>query len=247
MLSCVFPASLVVPPSCSRSRSCPSSDAANPFNPPIDPGGDGHVPGDTPLNDSPQNLMLRFEKSYEFQDLPTYINLLTSDFRYTFSADSDLELVNRYPNWGRDDEEESTKHLFEGFTNSASPPVVVPAASRIEMTLTGVQYLGDYQHPDSASHYQKVVVQNVGMEIDVPAGTAITTYQISARHEFYIVRGDAAVLAAGQEARTDRWYIRRWDDLSTSTALIGRTASINADAVKQTPVSWGSLKNSFYK
>jgi hypothetical protein len=68
---------------------------------------------------------------------------------------------------------------------------------------------------------------------------------ISARHEFYIVRGDAALLAAGQEARTDRWYIRRWDDLSTSTGLIGRIASIDAGAVK--PTSWGSLKNSFYK
>jgi len=205
-----------------------SGCGSNPFNPPIDPGGDGHVPGDTPVNDSPQNLMIRFEKSYEFQDLPTYVNLLTSDFRYTFSADSDPTLVNLYPNWGRDDEEESTKHLFEGFTNSE--PRQVPAASRIEMTLTGVQYQGDYQHPDSASHYQKVVVTNVGMEIDVPDGQAITTFVISARHEFYIVRGDAAVLAAGQEARADRWYIRRWDDLSTSTSLVGRIASINAGA-----------------
>ena len=55
---------------------------SNPFNPPIDPGGDGHVPGDTPVNDSPQNLMIRFEKSYEFQDLQNYSRLLTSDFRY---------------------------------------------------------------------------------------------------------------------------------------------------------------------
>jgi hypothetical protein len=151
MLSCVFPASLVVPPLLLTIALLPvlAGCGSNPFNPPIDPGGDGHVPGDTPLNDSPQNLMLRFEKSYEFQDLPTYINLLTSDFRYTFSADSDPTLVNLYPNWGRDDEEESTKHLFEGFTNSETPPRLVPAASRIEMTLTGVQYQGDYQHPDS--------------------------------------------------------------------------------------------------
>jgi hypothetical protein len=217
---------------------------SNPFNPQIDPGGDGHVPGDTPVADSPQNLMLRFEKSYEFQDLPTYTNILTSDFRYTFSNDSDHDLVDRYPNWGRDDEEESTKHLFEGFTKLDGTPV--PAASNIDLTLTGVQYQPDYLHPDSASHYQKVVVTLVEMQIDVPDPTGNITYVISARHEFYIVRGDAALLDAGQEARADRWYIRRWDDLSTGSALVARLAEVNAGAVKRTPVTWGSVKDTFY-
>ena len=222
-----------------------SGCGSNPFNPPIDPGGDGHVPGDTPVNDSPQNLMIRFEKSYEFQDLPTYEGLLTSDFRYTFSAASDPNLVSQYPNWGRDDEEESTQHLFDGFTNQAGNPV--PAASQIQMTLTGVQYQGDFLHPDSASHYQKVVVTQVDMSIDVPDGASITTFVISARHEFYIVRGDVAVLSAGQEASPNRWYIRRWDDLSPPPpAAIARLSSINGQMVQRTPVTWGAMKDSFY-
>jgi len=218
---------------------------SNPFNPPIDPGGDGHVPGDTPVNDSPQNLMIRFEKSYEFQDLPTYSKLLTSDFRYTFSLASDPTLVDRYPNWGLDDEVESTKHLFEGFTNSSGDPV--SAASRIDMTLTGVQYGSDFTHADSASHYQKVVVTSVDMTIEVPGVPEPTTYRISARHEFYIVRGDAAVLDEGQEARTDRWYIRKWDDLSTNTAAVSRLASINGQAMKMSPATWGAVKDSFFR
>lgn len=223
-----------------------SGCGSNPFNPPIDPGGDGHVPGDTPVNDSPQNLMIRFEKSYEFQDLPNYEALLTSDFRYTFSAASDPELVDRYPNWGLDDEVESTKHLFEGFVNSNGDPIA--AASRIDMTLTGVQYGQDFTHTDSTAHYQKVVVTAVDMTIDVPqTGQDPIQYHINARHEFYIVRGDAAVLDAGQDASASRWYIRRWDDLSPpTTAAIARLTAINGAATSATPITWGEVKDSFF-
>lgn len=223
-----------------------SGCGSNPFNPPIDPGGDGHVPGDTPVADSPQNLMIRFEKSYEFQDLPNYEGILTSDFRYTFSAASDPLLVNQYPNWGLDDEVESTKHLFEGFTNSEGK--AISAASRIDMTLNGVQYNApDVQHTDSTAYYQKVVVTIVDMTIEVPDTPEPVQYHISARHEFYIVRGDAAVLSAGQEARADRWYIRRWDDLSTATALTAHTASVGASKQAMfVPTTWGAMKDSFF-
>ena len=223
-----------------------SGCGSNPFNPPIDPGGDGHVPGDTPLNDSPQNLMIRFEKSYEFQNLAIYSKLLTSDFRYTFSLASDPLLVDQYPNWGLDDEVQSTQHLFDGFTNTHGD--FIPAASRIDMTLQGVQYTSDFTHADSASHYQKVIVTSVEMQIEVPgsAGDPLV-YNISARHEFYIVRGDAAVLDAGQEARADRWYIRKWDDLSNGTTAVLRLASINGTTVQRVPITWGKLKDTFIR
>jgi hypothetical protein len=201
----------------------------DPFRPrPIPP----PPPGD-------ENVMQRFERVYEFQDLPNYEKLLTSDFRYTFSAASDPNLVAQYGNnWGKDDEVESTKHLFEGFTNSAGD--FFPAASRIDMTLTGVQYQPDFTHADSAAYYQKVVVTAVDMTIEVPTTPDPTTYQISARHEFYIVRGDAAVLDANQEARADRWYIRRWDDLSTGTAVKAPIPSTRAALF--VPATWGALR-----
>jgi hypothetical protein len=222
-----------------------SGCGSNPFKPPIDLGGDGHIPGDTPENDSPQNLMIRFERSYEFQDLPKYELLLTSDFRYTFSAASDPGLVDLYPNWGRDDEVESSKHLFEGFVNSSGTSI--PAASQIDMTLNGVLYnQTDFLHADSTSHYQKVVVTSVDMDIVVPQGASDPiTYHISARHEFYIVRGDAAVLDPGQDASPNRWYIRRWDDLSPPPPAL-RLSAINGAATSGTPTTWGKLKDSFF-
>ena len=216
----------------------------NPFNPVVDPGHEGKIPDTTPPNDSPQNLMIRFETSYEFQDLQNYEALLTSDFRYTFSTATDRDLADRYPNWGRDDEVESSKHLFEGFTNSLGESF--NGASNIDMTLYGVQYGPDFTHADSTTHYQRVVVTTVDMKIEVPGSPDPTIYQINARHEFYIVRGDAAVLAAGQEARTDRWYIRRWDDLSQPLTAVTRIASVNAGQAMSTPATWGSVKNSYF-
>jgi hypothetical protein len=199
---------------------------------------DCYVPPETPINDTVQNTIRRFEVTYEFQDLPKYGNLLASDFRYTFSQASDPVLVQTYGNdWGKDDEVASSWHLFDGFTNSVGE--AFPAASKIQMDLFGVQPATDVEHPDSTAYYQKVVVTRVVMSIEIPGSPEPTTYNIDARHEFYLVRGDAAQLDASQEARTDRWYIRRWDDLSAAPAT---TATFADGPTPTTPKTWGSLK-----
>lgn len=220
----------------------------NPFSPPIDRGADGRIPPNAPLNDTVQNTMLRFEATYEYQDLPKYEKLLASDFRYTFSQASDPQLVLTYGNnWGKDDEVASSQHLFDGFTNSRGE--AVPAASKIAMDLYGVQPTQDNEHLDSLAYYQKVVVSRVVMSIEVPGSPEPTTYNIDARHEFYLVRGDAALLDAGQEVRTDRWYIRRWDDLSPPPTPTGamQIASVNSGAgiMARVAESWGRLKSDY--
>jgi len=207
------------------------------FNPPEDI---PVPPPPLPEADSPQNLMLRFEGVYELQSAVNYEALLTSDFRYTFSLASDPLLVNQYPNWGRDDEVESTRHLFEGFTTTTGE--LLPAASRIEMTLNGVQYGQDYTHPDSGEHYMKVVITSVHLVIDVPVGPSGTSYDVTGRHEFYLVRGDAAVLDPGQVARADRWYLRRWDDLSPGVGAPVPAADIVIGAPRRVSASWGGVK-----
>jgi len=207
------------------------------FNPPGEP----PIPTPPlPEPDSPQNLMLRFEGVYELQSAVNYEALLTSDFRYTFSLASDPTLFNQYPNWGRDDEVEATRHLFEGFTTTTGENL--PAASRIDMTLTGLQFGPDYTHPDSAEHYMKVVVTSVDMDIEVPTRPEPTSYRVSGRHEFYIVRGDAAVLDPGQTARSDRWYLRRWDDLTPGVAAPVPQADIVIGAPRRVSASWGGVK-----
>jgi len=199
-------------------------------------GGDKILPPPgVPQSDSPIHLVQQLERTWESQDLPNYGELLTEDFRFRFSPLSDPLLVDRYPNWGLDDEVESTKHLFEGFVNSSGESM--PAATRIDLTLTGIAVEDDSTHADSTAQYRKVVVANMSGTIEVPGQPDPVIYSLSSRQEFLVVRGDAAVLAAGVAADSTRWYVRRWDDLSVNP-FDGRRKSIDAVA----PVTYGAIK-----
>ena len=206
---------------------------------PVVPPSDG-LPAGTPAADSPLNLAKRLEATWENRGEAEYGKLLSADFRYQFSLASDPLLVNMYPNWNRTDEIAALTHLFHGFTNEQG--TTIPAASRIDMTPTGVQVGSDPDHPDSSAQYQRMVVTNLEIQVEVPSGYEPVTYNISARHEFYLVRGDAAVLPAGAVANTTRWYVRRWDDLSTST-----TARKGPVINPAQPKTLGGLKSEFYR
>jgi hypothetical protein len=117
------------------------------------------------------------------------------------------------------------------------------------MTLNSDQYFDDPSHPDSAAYYKWVTVARVLMSIEIPGTTESQIFNIDARHEFYLVRGDAALLDPGQEATSTRWYIQRWDDLSTQLGGAGviRIASANSKVGNTPTVSttWGRVKDSF--
>ena len=87
------------------------------------------------------------------------------------------------------------------------------------MTLTGIQTQDDASHPDSLAHYRKIVVTSMDLVTEVPTSPEPTTYNASSRNEFWVVRGDAAVLASGQASDSTRWYLRRWDELATAVAV----------------------------
>ena len=212
--------------------------SSNPFTPPVDDGG-GLPPG-TPLNDSPQNAMLRFEATYENQVRAEYEKLFTSNFRFTFSSQSDPELVSQYGNsWGKDDEIESTGHLFEGFTNDQGQ-FQGPAAS-IVLSLTGASFIDEPAKPDSGEFYKRVIVPTVSLDIVIAGGEE---FQISAPHDFYLVRGDRALLDAGQEARADRWYIYGWDDKSAPLAAATPVLASHSEG-GPAPRTWGRLKSRY--
>ena len=194
------------------------------FDPPVVP---PPPPITLPDATSPTELMERFRLVYERQLAPEYAAVLTSDFRYTFSLESDPALVAQYgENWGKDDEVDSATHLFDGFVSSVSGNFV-PGASSIVMSLNALQVFDDPGHSDSSAYYKRVVVSRVVMSIELPATPDPQVLDIDARHEFFVVRGDVAVLDPAQEPRTDRWYIRRWEDLSTSLPAV---------------VTWGARK-----
>jgi hypothetical protein len=181
---------------------------------------------------SPTELMERFRLVYQQQLEPEYAALLTSDFRYRFSFDSDPLLVAQYgENWGKDAEVESATHLFDGFVSGTSGKFE-PGATNISMALNAEQVFDDPAHPDSVEWYRRVVVTRVIMSIELAATPDPQVLDIDARHEFYVVRGDAAVLDPAQEPRPDRWYIRRWEDLSTPLAAVVTWGARKAVAVR---------------
>jgi hypothetical protein len=197
------------------------------------------LPAGTPLNDSELHLLARLDATFHARSSVEYAKLLTDDFRFHFSESTDPVLVAMYgDNWGRDDETIALTNLFTGFTNTSGDPV--PAASSIDLLLNGVQVADDTTHVDSLAYYRRIVVSRLVMSIEIPGTPEPTIYNVDARQEFYVVRGDAAVLAAGQAAQADRWYIRRWDDLALAFAY-GKGPVVRALA----PVTLGRIKSQF--
>ncbi len=202
------------------------------------------LPDDTPLNDSPQNTMVRFERTYEYQVYDEYVKLFANNFVFLFSPQSDPDLVTQYgTSWGAKNESDSAIHLFDGFTNQLGE--FVPGATRIDMTMMAPTF-GD--HPavpvDSVSFYEWVMVPRVMLDIEVSGAPELVVYTIDARHEFYLVRGDVAVLRPGLEARADRWYIYRWDDLSQPLAA---PSSRLARWMPARAKTWGSIKAQYLR
>lgn len=196
------------------------------------------LPAGTPINDSEMHLMTRMEVTFEAQSGAEYAKLLTDDFVFHFSEASDPTLVATYgENWSRNDETAAVTHLFEGFDALAGQHI--PGASSIQMDLYGVQMAVDTSHVDSMAYYRRIIVSRLVASIEVPGAYDPTVYNIDSRQEFYVVRGDAAVLAAGQAAQSDRWYIHRWDDLSPGAPVpYGKWPTINPTQ----PKSLGSVK-----
>ena len=185
--------------------------------PPIDP---------IPINDSPRNALRRFEGVYQRKILVDYEPLFASNFRFTFSSQSDPGLAALYgTSWNKDDEIESTRHLFDGFVDGDG--VFQGPAEAIALSLEGYSIIPDPRKPDSAAWYQVAIVPSVQLRLTILGGTEVS---ISAPHDFYLVRGDAAVLDAAQEARDDRWYVWRWDDRSAALPGAG---------------TWGALRSTY--
>lgn len=192
----------------------------------------------TPENDTPANLMLRFEHAYEQKARSAYRGLFTADFRFHFSLDADPDLVLRYgTNWKRTDEDTAAAHLFSGFTTNLGESRA--PASLIALTLSGAQFIGDPDHADSAAYYRLVLVPTLLLTLEIP-NTA--DFEISAPHDFHLVRGDAAVLDASQAADSSHWYIRSWEDRTVSLGFAGRIRGDLAHPLPASPTTWGKVK-----
>jgi hypothetical protein len=207
-------------------------DSDDPVSPPPPPPPQGGLPASTPQANTPANLLQRFEATWEYEVIADYTALLTADFGFTFSSQADPELDKEYgSNWTRADEVASTTHLMAGFTDDEG--TYQAPASNIQFSLSGVSIIADPDHPDSAAWYVLVIVPSFIGHIRL-SDPGQTEYHLDSTQDFHLVRGDAAVLAPGQEPGTDRWYLRRWVDRAVPLA--------GPVILPARPTSWGRIK-----
>ena len=152
--------------------------------------------------DSPVGLMRCFEASYEARDLEPYAALFAADFRF---YPSDPEVAMRHPVWTRVDEIEAADHLFHGFSDEHGR--WHPGAGAITLSLDPYRERVDPEHADSTATYRCYEAPSVTLSVATCAGEWLVERQA---HDFYVVRGDAAVVTPDQEPSVDRWYIRKW-------------------------------------
>jgi hypothetical protein len=115
----------------------------------------------------------------------------------------------------------------------------VPGASDIQLSLAGAQFIDDPAKPDSGAYYKYVIVPTVTLDLVIPATDG---FAIAAPQDFYLVRGDVAVLDPNQQATADRWYIWAWKDKSTLSAAVTPHLASLATGGQPARMSWGTLK-----
>ena len=181
----------------------------NPFLPRIAPALGRSQPA--PVPSSAAGVLRLFEWCYNNKSIAEYREIFSDDYRFFFSPLDSAGAEYRGIPWTREDELISTTQLFVG--GSADQP----AASSIRLSLEKTFLV--YADPtflawDQRGRWHKNIRTQVVLNIQTGDGNAI---DISGAANFYMVRGDSAVIPPDLQARgfgpdSNRWYIRRWDD-----------------------------------
>jgi len=184
-------------------------------------------------NDTPQHTMLLFREAYQYEDNLAYAKLLTSDFRFAFSSQSDPLLAAAWgARWDKDAELVSARHIALGFTDSLGG--YVPPVGSMEVGIVGDSYFADPAHPDSGDAYAFCPIAKLELKADF-AAAGTRAVDAASSQAFWLVSGDAAQLVAGQPADRHHWYIAGWADLST-------LADPTSPDTSYAPTTWGRWK-----
>lgn len=220
----------------------------NPFDP-------ARIAGDAaasrpPSPSDPTGLMRLYEWCYNHRAYQEYTELFTADYRFVFSANDTNGNAYRDVPFTREDELISTGKLFSGGEANQ------PAASTINLVFD--RRLGIFLNPYRGNtKWHRTVTTTVVLSINFTDGTQT---EVRGQAEFWVVRGDSAIipdelLARGFEPDSNRWYIERWEDRTLADQITtgpndARAASATRPAGGQSAApyeqrSWGYLKAFF--
>jgi hypothetical protein len=144
--------------------------------------------------------------------------VLSADYRFHAVGENGENLLSFADGSPREYEMRSVRGMLEGVTRDGK--VVMAKADSVGMSFDGISADMDPEHPDSTQQYLVLTVTRAQWGIRLANGNHM--WNKPSLHVFHVVRGDAAVLAPGQTADPERWYIRRWlEDVSGLRTALG--------------------------
>ena len=185
------------------------------FTAAVPQGGGGLSPAPTPT--TPAGAVRTFARAYSDESLEALGALLSGDFGF---YGNDARVAPYLPKLlDRDRELRIASNIFNGVSRDGK--VVMPGADSVSITVGELAESPDPEHPDSTDHYRLVAVHRFESRIHRAGLKDFTS--LPALHVFHVVRGDAAILVAGQPADSTRWYVRRWfEDVNGLAAALDK-------------------------
>jgi hypothetical protein len=173
----------------------------------------------SPQHGNPKAAIEALARAYRARSIEQYAALLTADYRFHWV--NAAQPAQYSAGFDREFEVSSTRAMFTGGTAHDGKPGMRPADS-IGVAIGELLETADPEHPDSSEYYRVVSANPFHLHVYI-SGTK--GFDVSNNVEyFHVVRGDAAILVAGQPADAKSWYIRRWlDDTSGLANTLAQT------------------------
>lgn len=192
-----------------------------------------------PVPSSPAGALRLLEWCYDHRAIAEYRELFSDDYRFVFGALDPYGNAYRSAPWTREDEVESTTHLFQGGDANQ------PAATSITILLDrNFRVTNDPRFDASAARWHQLIRTSVTLHVVTETGEQTAT----GYGNFFLVRGDSARIPdelsqKGFQPDTNRWYIQRHEDETFSDAG-GGTAAARARPAAAALIqrTWGYLK-----
>ncbi len=171
-------------------------------------------PSNQPLS-GPTAAIEDLARAYRAMSVDGIEAVLTADYRFHAQRNGPLGFTFGA---SREDEIQVIRHMLVGTPGDSRAGMA--RADSVGMSFDGVTQGVDPEHPDSTQNYQVLVVTRAQWGLRMVDGRRM--WNTPSLHVFHVVRGDAAVLVAGQTADPERWYIRRWlEDVSGLRKSLG--------------------------
>jgi len=157
-----------------------------------------------PKPSTPQGVLLLFQWCWVNRSIAEYEELFTEDFRFAFT---DVEAVDNPPIL-RDEEITIARRIFVDGTAGE------PRAKRIELNYNSLLISIPDTRPGKTDPWHKKITPRVALRVVLGNDQE---YEIDGYVNFYLVRGDSALIPPELKERgfgpdLGRWYIERWED-----------------------------------